>query len=160
MLGSRLPSWLLWPDETTAVFPGWSVWVLGVYGLIRAWPRTRLWYGLGLLGLAISFGPVLSVLGVAVPMPFYFFYALPGEPLMVAPFHFALLVQIALAVGLAYGLADLLRRLQGAERFELRPSRTEILEFRVPSVKPHLLLAAVLLAIMIEQLIIPLPPVP
>jgi hypothetical protein len=144
----------------TAVFPGWSVWGLGGYGLIRVWPRTRLWAGVGLVGLVVSLGPRLEIFGVGVPLPYSLFYLLPGPLRFPFPVHFALLAQLALAVGLAFGLADLLRRLQGAERFELRPSRTEILEFRVPSVKPHLLFAAALLAITVEQLIIPLPPAP
>lgn len=139
------------------VFPGWSVWVLGIVGLVRAWPQTRLWLNLLVISFVLSLGPVLHLAGqgVPLPLPYLLFYELPGVEVSRTPVRFALLVQIALVVGLAYGLAALLRRLRGPRGLELLPSRTHVLEFRVPSVRPLLLVGGLLAVITVEQAIIP-----
>ncbi len=139
------------------VFPGWSLWVLGIFGLGRAWPQTRLWLNLLVVSFVLSLGPVLHAAGqgLPVPLPYLLFYQLPGVEVSRTPVRFALLVQIALAVGLAYGLAFLLRRLRGPQGLALLPSRTHVLEFQVPSVRPLLLVGGLLALITVEQAIIP-----
>ena len=139
------------------VFPGWSVWVLGLLGLAWGWPRTRLWLNLLLISFVLSLGPVLHLAGqgLPVPLPYLLLYQLPGVEVSRTPVRFALLVQIALAVGLAYGLAELVRRVRGPQGLELLPSRTHILEFRVPSARPMLLAGALLAVLAVEQAILP-----
>jgi hypothetical protein len=140
-------------------FPGWSVWILGILGLLRAWPQTRLWLNVLLVSFVLSLGPVLHVggSGFPVPLPYLLLYQLPGLEVGRTPVRFALLVMVALCVGLAYGLADVLRRVRGPARLELLPSARNILEFRVPSPRPLLLVGALLGIMTAEQLMIPLP---
>jgi hypothetical protein len=140
-------------------FPGWSVWILGIFGLLRAWPQTRLWLNLLLVSFVLSLGPVLHMggQGYPVPLPYLLLYQLPGLEVGRTPVRFALLVMVALCVGLAYGLADLLGRVRGPARLELLPSARNILDFRVPSPRPLLLIGTLLLIMTAEQLMIPLP---
>ena len=124
------------------VFPGWSLWVLGLLGLVRAWPQTRLWLNVLLVSLVLSLGPVLHVAGqgLPVPLPYLLFYQLPGVEVSRTPVRFALLVQIALAVRAGLWAGRPVAAAGAAPpAWNCCPRATQVLELRVPSVKPPLL---------------------
>lgn len=94
-------------------FLGYSVIALSIYGALKAKRRAWPWIAIGLFLFIMALGPFLRVNGVSyenVPLP----YALIGNtfPLntLRSPDRYNLLLPLALAVLVAYGVSDVLAR--------------------------------------------------
>jgi hypothetical protein len=96
---------------TVLAVAAWAVW------LLRRNRRVVFWALTAILMWLLSLGPVLQVLGkqeftafaVKIPLPYLLLYKVPLFSIMRTPGRFTVLVMLALAVLVSYGLAHLLR---------------------------------------------------
>lgn len=117
---SQLPPYLpLKNPSERDLFLGYTVLAVAAWGVwrLRRNIRVLFWAFTGVLMWLFSLGPVLQVLGrqeftsflVKIPMPYLLLYKLPLFSIMRTPARFTVLAMLALAVLVAYALANLLR---------------------------------------------------
>ncbi len=99
---------------------GYSVLILAVVGCWRS-KKMRPWWGLALLGMAFSLGPVMYIVNEAfpgIPMPYNLLKHLPVLKGARVPGRFAVVVVFCVSILAAQGLSKLLRA--GFNRSNLR----------------------------------------
>lgn len=114
-------------EKDTTVFLGYAALALLIIGLKKQpQSRTRFWFMLAVLAFIFSLGPILSFLGrieltiedttTFVALPYAFLVDLPFVGVLRAPARISVVVQLAVAVLAAYGLAAISRDWQGVKR--------------------------------------------
>jgi hypothetical protein len=115
--------WQTRPRSEKIVFVGYTVFVVAVATAIvlRRRPGLLFWAWLALAAWILSLGPIVYIwgqhffFGTRVPMPYSLLYYVPFFNIMRVPSRFTLLVMLALAVLVGYGLAE-----AGRARFQFR----------------------------------------
>lgn len=124
--------------NTSYAFVGWAVLALALLGLVTAWarPAARFWGATALFFALVLLGATLSVGGTdtGIPMPFALLRALPFINANRYPVRFNVMLMLALTPLVAWGAQWLLTRAGGA-----------------------LVLAALGVVMLVEQLVVPLP---
>lgn len=105
------------PVYEMSLYPGFAVAALTVYGLgaRRRLPRLSALYAiLGLVILVLSFGPLLIVGDLSIPLPYYLLYEfVPGFGNLRVPARMWAVVMLCIAMLAAFGLRALMERLRG-----------------------------------------------
>jgi hypothetical protein len=115
--------------DVNTVFLGYGVLVLAVIGAIAAWRKVRAWAWGAVIFAILTLGPLLQIKGrflfpldnllreqgipqdVTFPLPYALLHYIPFVKANRAPNRFSVVLSLALAVLLAYGIWWLLRRL-------------------------------------------------
>ena len=101
----------LWVSSRRRAFVGLAPYLLALVGLWRPFPGRRELLLLFVVGLVVALGPLITVRGVAVPMPLYAFYELvPGFHVFRIPGRAFALALLALVACAARGLDRILER--------------------------------------------------
>ncbi|CAN5563127.1 hypothetical protein BH24ACT20_BH24ACT20_03150 [soil metagenome] len=130
LLTSVPESWLLgWTPEAFGVthengkpvyeltlYPGLAATFLAIYGLVRRRTSkpTLLYALLGLTIFILSLGPLITVGGVKVPLPYYLLYEfVPGFGSLRVPARMWAIVMLCIAVLAGFGIRTLMEKLGG-----------------------------------------------
>ena len=117
--------------DVNTVFLGYGILALALVGVLSAWRQVKAWAWSAAVFAAFTLGPLLQVKGrflfpldnllreqglaqdVTFPMPFVLLHYIPIIKANRAPNRFSVVLSLALAVLVGYGVLALLRRLPG-----------------------------------------------
>jgi hypothetical protein len=120
-LGGLAREWSADFRDLPIVFLGWTTLLLGIIGAVSAWRRARVWAAAATLFALLALGPLLTINGqtrfdldgliVSVPLPFLALHSLPVVGANRVPNRFSVVLMLALAVLVGFGVRWLARRL-------------------------------------------------